>query len=472
MGHAAAAPFFIMIKKFKIYTLGCKVNQYDSGVLAAKLKAADFRWVKNNASLAIVNTCAVTQTAIRKDRKMIAKARKENPKARIIVAGCWPKVYKEADSEKSKNTVIVRSERGLEKTIGEFCGRDMGNDNRTDGRGQVKDDEAMSCAKVISANDRARYSIKIQDGCEQFCSYCIIPYARGKMKSRPMAEVLKEIEVAVERGYGEVVLCGIHLGLYGKDFRNEKLGAGEKMRNVNLAGLLKKVVEVKNLRRVRLSSIEITEVSDELIRLMANSAKRGGVKKACAKICRHLHIPLQSGSDKILKLMNRPYTAAYFRKRAEEIRKKMPDLALTTDVIAGFPGETERDFNETYKFIEKMKFSRLHVFPFSTHEKTPAAKLAGRVNDEVKAERVGRLKRLSEKLCEYYRKKMGSRELDLLVERKLDKGTYLGKSEYYFDVIFSSRDIKGKDFENDDFLIERGKIVKVRARNRAELRRS
>ncbi|MFA6171683.1 MAG: tRNA (N(6)-L-threonylcarbamoyladenosine(37)-C(2))-methylthiotransferase MtaB [Patescibacteria group bacterium] len=448
-----------MAKKFKIYTLGCKVNQYDSGVLAGKLKAAGFLLVKNNASLAIVNTCAVTQTAIRKGRKMVVKARKENPKARIIITGCWPKVYKEAGYGNEKSVVVVRNEKELEKISG-FSGRDMGSRNKADGGGPVKDDEVMPCTKVISANDRARYSIKIQDGCEQFCSYCIIPYARGKMKSRLMDEVLEEIKTAVEKGYREVVLCGIHLGLYGKDFKNKKLGTGGRTRNVNLAGLLKKAAEIKNLGRVRLSSIEITEVSDELIKLMADYTRQADAKKSGAKICRHLHIPLQSGSDKILKLMNRPYAAAYFRKRARAIRKKLPDIALTTDVITGFPGETEKDFKETYNFIREMKFSRLHVFPFSAHEKTPAARLPFRVPEEIKSERAAKLKSLGEKMALDYKNKFRGRSLFVVIENKRKGEWLLGKTEYYFDVVFTEKNIP--DAVKIDSKRLAGKIAKVK----------
>jgi len=403
---------------FKIYTLGCKVNQYDSRTLAGKLGAAGFSLVKNNADLAIINTCAVTKTAIQKGKRMINRARKENPEAKIAVMGCWPKVY-EAYEYKKDGLIIVKEDREMDAVIAKL--KVKSSPPKADPPLAEKIKIACQNSKLFSGvggsfafNDKSRYFIKVQDGCEQFCSYCVIPYARGKMKSREIGEIFKEISEAAENGFQEIVLCGIHLGLYGVGL------------NVNLVKLLKEIIMIPGLGRVRLSSIEITEVNDRLINLMA----------AEEKMCEHLHIPLQSGSDKILKLMNRPYDRGFFRERVKKIRKAAPDLALTTDVIVGFPGETESDFMDTYDFIKEIKFSRLHVFPFSAHEKTPAAMMPGVVGDEVKRERVKKLKTLGDRLSSEYEKKFIGQSLDVVVGGKKAGDKFIGKSEYYFDVLF------------------------------------
>lgn len=375
------------MKTYKIYTLGCKVNQYDSGKLAGGLESAGFKIAPKNADLAIINSCAVTQTAMNKSARIVKVAKKENPKAKIILVGCWTRVARPVVD--GVDLVLKSSDvNELIKKIAKKTPLDNG----------------------LSAVNRSRYFMKIQDGCEQYCSYCIIPYARGKIKSRSEREVIREIKLAAAAGFEEIVLSGIHLGLYGKGTKN------------NLASLLKKLVKIKNLGRIRLSSIEITEVNDEIIKLIKSG-----------KVCRHLHIPLQSGCDKILKLMNRPYDTKYFSDRIKQIRKQVPDIAVSTDVIVGFPGETEKDFQITKKFIEKIKFSRLHVFPFSAHEKTPAAKFFGQVVEKERLRRAKELRQLGFKLEKEYRKKFKGKNLEVVVER-IGSEKILGKTEYYFDV--------------------------------------
>jgi threonylcarbamoyladenosine tRNA methylthiotransferase MtaB len=275
-----------------------------------------------------------------------------------------------------------------------------------------------SCRKEKVSWNKSRYFIKIQDGCEQFCSYCIIPFTRGKLKDQPQTKIIREIMEAVKNGYREIVLCGIHLGLYGKS------------KNTNLVELLKKIINIKDLGRIRLSSIEVTEINDELIKLISRNTK----------ICKHLHIPLQSSSDKILKSMNRPYNSRDFAHKVLKIRSRIPDIAITTDVIVGFPGETNKEFQETFKFIKKIKFSRLHVFPYSEHEKTVAANLPNKVRNQEIERRAKKLRDLGEKLETRYIKKFISQALDVIVEKKV-KNKYLGKTEYYFDSEFGKKDI-------------------------------
>jgi len=415
------------MKTYKIYTLGCKVNQYDSGSLAAELDSAGFVITKNKADLAVVNSCAVTKTAIIKSGRMVKLARKENPKAKIVLAGCWPRVYK---IKPDNADYVIGSNK-----IGELINKIF------DYKLRITDKMAKAGSTGLAATDRARYFIKIQDGCEQYCSYCIVPYTRGKLKSRREEEIICEIEQAVKAGYSEIVLSGIHLGLYGQD--------NKKHNKNNLVGLLKKIIKINGLGRVRLSSIEITEVSDGLIKLMAKEKK----------ICQHLYIPLQSGSDKILKLMNRPYTKKYFLDKIKKIRRAMPDIAITADVIVGFPGETKKDFKETKKFIKQIKFSRLHIFPFSAHEKTAAAKFPAQVDEKIKTHRAKILRELSVKLMSDYKKKFKGRELEIVIEQ-IKQNNIIGKTEYYFNVEVEKRRIVSSKINENKKLI--GKIFRIK----------
>ncbi|MBI4779633.1 radical SAM protein [Candidatus Falkowbacteria bacterium] len=458
-------------RSYKIYTLGCKVNQYDSGKLAGELVRAGFIMADKNADLAIINSCAVTKTAMIKSGRMVKLAGKENPKAKIALAGCWPRVDDKIIKLEGVDLVLKANE---VKVIVEKI-KKLSFDN-----GRIREIASPANAEPAMTN-KSRYFIKVQDGCEQFCSYCIIPYARGKLKSRGEREVVNEIKQAVKAGYQEIVLSGIHLGLYGKesslslraiDFSvipapepESRVQPLEQVsglrvrpamtnfncapRNDNLVSLIKKIIKIKNLGRLRLSSIEITEVTDKLINLMSKSDK----------ICKHLHAPLQSGSDKILKLMNRPYNIKYFAGRIKRIRRAMPAIAITTDVIVGFPGETEKDFRETEKFIKLMKFSRLHVFPFSAHEKTPAAKLPNQIEEKIKARRAKILRKLGIKLAEDYKNKFKGRNLEVAIEQ-VKRDRLIGKTEYYFDIEFDKKQIIGRKAGADNSLI--GRIIKIK----------
>lgn len=390
--------------QYKIYTLGCKVNQYDSGALRSNLEGLGFSFVPKNADLVILNTCAVTKTAIHKAKRLINKLKSENKGAKFILMGCWPKIYR--DDIYEDNFDFISGVGKLEEIILKV--REMFNLENIQ---QIHNG-------IISTTNRSRYSMKIQEGCEQFCSYCIIPYTRGHLKSRAADDVLREFQAVLNRGYNEIVLCGIHLGLYGKDWGIED----------GLVHIVGKMLDNIGGARIRLSSIEINEVSDELIDLIANSN---------GKICRHLHIPLQAGDDKILKAMNRPYNTIYFRERIEKIKKVMPDIAITTDIIVGFPGEDDENFDNTYQFAQEMKFSKIHVFPFSAHEKTPAYQMKYKVESDTIKQRSQRLRDLSSDLKSQFRDSFRGRKLKVLIE-KVDKGEFYGKSEFYFDVVIKN----------------------------------
>ena len=410
--------------KFKIYTLGCKVNQYDSRLLQALLEQTGFKSVDKNSDLVVINTCNVTQGAARKSKRMISKALKENPGAKLVIMGCVVEV-KRPEIEKLGADLVW----GTGKT--EDLAREI---LKLFNLGRKK-----TFTLSIVSEDRARYFLKVQDGCEQFCSYCIIPYTRGKLKSRSSRDIIKEVKQAVAAGFSEIILSGIHLGLYG----------AEKEGKYDLADLLEEIIRIKGLGRVRLSSIEVTEIPGKLIKLLKESEK----------ICNHLHISLQSGSDKILSLMNRPYDTKYFKEKIKEIRKEIPEIAISTDVIVGFPGETKADFKTTYNFIKKMEFSRLHVFPFSAHPGTPAFNLSGKVLPKEKKRRADVLRNLGKDLESQYRNKFKGKELEVIIENQKN-GKITGKTEYFFEIKFRQKDIIDVTCSQKNRLI--GKLVKVK----------
>jgi len=295
---------------FLIYSLGCKVNQYDSSFLRHKLENIGFKYSLKKPELVIINTCSVTKSAISKDRQLFNRLNKKFPKAKFVIMGCWPETDKEANKSESfinKKDIyfwgVGKHNLLIDEIITLFPDNKFNLKNRDN-------------SKVVST-DRSRYFLKIGDGCNQFCSYCIIPYARGRLKSRSSREIIKEANEAINKGYKEIILTGIHLGQYGEDKEGKEL---------NLAKLLQELLKIDDKTRYRLSSIEVNEVSDELIKLM----------KSEKQICPHLHISLQSGSNKILKLMNRPYTKEEFIERVEKLRKNIPDIAISTDIIVGF----------------------------------------------------------------------------------------------------------------------------------------
>jgi len=418
---------------FKIYTLGCKVNQYDSSVLAKELISAGLCETDGDAALAIINTCSVTKSAIAKDRAMVVRARKENPKAKIVVCGCMPRIYSQSDV-KADLICPDKDPKILSKKIIEFFfGKDV----------LLKTSCQTSRRQAI---DRARYFIKIQDGCRQFCSYCVIPYSRGELSSREPADIIVEIKEALALGYQEIVLSGIHLGLYGVDFKNQK---------INLAGIMEKIISLPGDFRIRLSSIEINDVSNELMELMTKSDK----------ICRHLHISLQSGCDKILKLMNRPYDTGYFAAKIKKLRALMPDIAISTDIIVGFPGENEDDFMATYNFAAEIKFSKIHVFSFSAHEKAPAFNFPNQVRSDLIKDRSARLRALSVKLERIYAKEISSglagREVAVLIESFTEQ-QFKGKTEFYFDLFFTKKQIINIEAKTISHKTLIGRLAKIR----------
>lgn len=388
---------------FYSIALGCKVNQYDLALLKKEFLSRGWRYDKNKPDLVIINTCAVTKKAITKDRQVYHKLKNLYPQARFLIMGCWPQVS--TDLEKEAADLIlwgVGDNDGLLKKLALTF--------------PSLSDLPVSESGLLVPSDRSRYFLKVGDGCNQFCTYCIIPYARGRITSRKSEDLVAEVTAAVAAGYGEIVLSGIHLGRYGQDLKE-----GE-----SLVSLLKKLLVIKGLGRLRLSSIEINEVDDNLIMLM----------KSEPQICRHLHISLQSGSDKILKAMNRPYDTAYFSGRVEKLRSALPEIAISTDIIVGFPGETEIDFSKTLAFAARMRFSKIHVFPFSAHEQTKAFNLPNKVSTIEKKNRAAQLRQLSDELTSIYYKEMIKKlqGQGVLVVAERNPNGLEGKTEFYFNV--------------------------------------
>jgi len=344
------------MKKAFVYTFGCKVNQYESQQLIEKLKEDGYSISEEieGADLAVVNSCTVTSQADSQLRSLVRKLKRKNPKAKIVVTGCY----------------VKRSKKELESFL---PGVEIVNKDeifKTGGEGRP----------ITDFYNHSRAFVKIQDGCDAFCSYCIVPYIRPKLYSKPIDEVVQEISDLASKGYPEIVLTGIHIGKYA----------------FGLTELLRKLVDIKGDFRIRISSIEINEVDEVLLKTMTEFKD---------KICPHLHIPLQSASANILKKMNRHYSAQEFSKKLEMIYKFLPDAGVSTDVIVGFPGETEKDFNKTTDFLNNNSFSRLHIFRYSERPGTPAASFENKVLPSIIKERAEKLARLDKKFQEKFWRK-------------------------------------------------------------------
>lgn len=399
--------------KVAFYTLGCKVNQYESDAMAELFRERGYELVDFDevADVYVINTCTVTNEGARKSRQVIRHAIRKNPDATVAVVGCYPQMNPgEVLKIPGVDVVVGTKDRHKIVDLVERAKRD---------KARIVDVEDIMKVRTFEEiafrgyRQRTRAFLKIQEGCNMFCSYCIIPYVRGPVRSRPLESILREAENLAEDGFKEIVLTGIHLGLYGTDFKE----------GPDLSEVVEELSKIEGIKRIRLSSIEAMELTDEFVLKLAE----------IENFCHHFHIPLQSGSDRILKLMNRRYTTSEFEERVEFIKKVMPDVAITTDVIVGFPGETEEDFEDTRRFIEKIEFSRLHVFKFSPRKGTPAAKMPEQVPAELKEKRSHELLSLSKKLEKNFRGKFVGKVVEVLFEER-DKDMYFGHTGNYIKV--------------------------------------
>ena len=406
-----------MNKKIGFQTLGCKVNIYESNALKNELinKGYIVTEPSSDCDAFIVNTCSVTNMADAKSRKIINKMAKLNPNAVLCVMGCYSQTNKEATSIEGVDIIVgngnkleiipMLEDKLLEKDIEK----------------KIKIIDILNNHNYekleVTTYDHSRAFVKIEDGCENFCTYCIIPYARGPVRSKPADDVINELIRVTSLGYLEVVLAGIHTGKYNDN-------------GLNLTGLIKRILnEVPLLKRLRLSSIEINEVDDEFIELM----------KENEILADHLHLPLQSGSDLILEKMERKYDLAFFRNRVNKIRQARPNISITTDIIVGFPYETDEEFNNTLNFAKEINFSKIHVFPYSKRANTKAA-LMPQVQDSVKKNRALELIKLSDKLALDYANKFIGSQVETIIERVNKEGYMEGHSSNYLDIIVEKDD--------------------------------
>ena len=386
-------------KKVAFVTLGCKVNQYETNAMAQKLIDAGYKIVEYGASpdIYIINTCTVTNMSDRKSRQMLRKAKDNNPNSKIIAVGCYVQVAKEEIEKIKEVDIILGNEE--KKDIVKYCNELL--DEEKENTEKVKD---ISSIKEFSEfgeiiyTEKTRAVIKVQDGCDNFCSYCIIPYARGRIRSRKPENVINEIKKIAKKGIKEVVITGIHIASYGRDFEEE----------YKLIDLLEEINKIEGIKRIRLGSIEPLLITEEFVKRLSK----------LEKICEHFHLSLQSGNDDTLKRMNRKYTTSQFKEIVKILKAAYPNSNLTTDIIVGFPGETEEEFKKTYQFLQEIKFYKMHIFQYSPRKGTIAAKMPNQISPEIKEERSKKLIELSDKNEEEYNKKYVGKNIEVLWEEE------------------------------------------------------
>lgn len=406
--------------KIAFYTLGCKVNQADTASMENLFLRSGHQLVSfdGEADVYIINTCVVTNTGQRKSRQTIHRAIRKNPNALIVVTGCYPQTAaEEVKAIAGVDMIIGNQDRAqIVQLVEERLAH-----RQTDTLDAVHKLTASTAFEEMAAGDitdKTRAFLKIQEGCNQFCTYCIIPYARGPLRSRSLESIRTETQRLISAGFKEIVLIGIHLGCYGK----------ENPDGPTLYDAVKTVLDVPGVQRLRLGSLESVEVEPRLLTLMQEDAR----------FCRHLHLPLQSGCDKTLQAMHRPYTTAKFKTFLADIKTKVPDIAITTDVIAGFPGETEADFETTCKFAESCGFSKMHIFPFSARKGTPAEKFAGAVTEAVKKERADILGRIDGTMHKTFLQAMVGQTAEVLFEQPAGEDYFEGLTGNYQRVFVKS----------------------------------
>ena len=400
-----------MRKTFTTYNIGCKVNAYELSAISSLLLAKGFEEDANNPDVVIINTCSVTATADQKSRQHIRKMQKLFPNAIIAVMGCYSQGNYEFIKDEIKPTILLGTSHRkdvvelIEKALNEkdsYCKIDENTRNF--------EYEELG---ITSYSENVRAFLKIQDGCNNFCTYCIVPYRRGKMRSRNKENVIKEAEYLVKQGYQEIVLSGIHVGGYGQDFKD-----------CSFSSLVEELTNIPGLKSLRISSIEESEIDNKLIELIKDKDN----------LAKHLHIPLQAGSNHVLKLMNRKYTREQFIEKIKRIKSLMPNVMISGDVIVGFPQESEEDFLDTYNLCEEC-FDMLHVFPYSLRPGTVAARMDGQISPEVKKQRSKALLELSDKLYEKFAAQFIGQDVTVLIEKyDEEKGKNIGHTSNYISV--------------------------------------
>lgn len=401
------------MKRAASYALGCKVNQYESEAIAELFaeKGYEIVGIDEVADVYVINTCTVTNFGDKKSRQLIRKVKRQNENAVVAVVGCYAQTApKEIMEVEGVNLVIGTKDRGQIVEMVEEYRPEKGVENHVTDIMKERVFEPLSIQKLTN---RTRAYLKIQDGCSQYCSYCIIPYARGPIRSREAQDVLEEVGRLAENGFKEVVLTGIHVASYGKDSKD-----------TSLLEILRQVHQVEGINRIRFSSIEPNVVTEEFAQTMAE----------LPKVCHHFHLSLQSGCDRTLKEMNRKYDTEKYRQAAALLRKYLPEVALTTDIIVGFPGETEEDYQECYDFAKEIGFSKIHVFPYSPKKGTPAAERTDQLPNTVKAERSHKLLALSDEMSADFIQNYVGKTVEVLYEKPLGEGMFEGHTSNYIKV--------------------------------------
>ena len=414
-----------MERTVAFYTLGCKVNQYETNAMEQQFIQNNYKIVDNTekADIYVINTCTVTNMADRKSRQMLRRVKEINQSAVIVVCGCYAQVAKTELEQIPEVDIIlgINEKNKIVQIVEEYL---ASKNNIIEVADVSKQKEFLDFGDV-TYTEKNRAVIKVQDGCNMFCSYCLIPYARGRIRSRKIENVVSEIEKIAKQGIKEVVITGIHVASYGKDFENE---------NIRLINLLEEINKIEGIERITLSSLEPTIVDEEFAQRLSK----------LEKICDHFHLSLQSGCDATLKRMNRKYTTARYKEATEILRKFYPNANFTTDVIVGFPGETDEEFNQTYKFLKEIEFYKMHIFKYSPRKGTVAEKLPNQVDGNIKEERSKKLIELSNNMQNEKNSQYIGKTVKVLFE-EYENGYYKGHTTNYMVV-------KVKEKEQDGFI--------------------
>lgn len=409
-----------MMPSAAVVTLGCKTNQFESAAMIEKLESVGYRMIDFDvgAELVIVNTCTVTAATDSQSRNLIRRAQRMNPNARIIVTGCYAQVDPEALTRLPGVALVIGNNE--KKELLDFLERDSA--GCAVHVSDISATEAIDPLEIHAFAQRSRAFVQIQNGCNAFCSYCIIPYARGRSRSVAVSDVLQQIETLSQSGHEEIVLTGIHIGRYGHDLPGD----------IDLLGLLRRIEESSFSGRLRLGSIEPNEISEEFYRYVLSRDW----------ICQHFHIPLQAGDNEILRNMNRHYSTELYARLLSNIHALAPDTAIGLDIISGFPGETQEQFEATCRFLEEIPFTHLHVFPFSRRSGTPAATMGGQLSGDVIKERARALRIIGEAKLQDYMQRFVGREVELVIEGGEEGSRRKGLSRHYLPVWVDSRSVK------------------------------
>lgn len=413
------------MKKAAFYTLGCKVNKYETEAMAELFAAAGYETVdfSSPADVYVINTCSVTNIGDRKSRQAIRRAKKTNPDAVIAVTGCYAQTAPE-EILKIDGVNLVLGTKDRKSIVEKVEALDPL--SSVNGVTDIMNSHDFEELHIKNYSDRTRAFIKIQEGCGQFCSYCIIPYARGPVRSRGETEVLNEIERLVENDFSEIILVGIHIASYGKD-----LG------DTSLEKLLLKADKIEGVKRIRLSSIEPMTLNREFVDKI----------KGSKKLCPHFHISLQSGCDETLRRMNRKYTTAQYKEIVDGLRESFPEAAITTDIMVGFPGETDEEFNKTLDFVNEIQFAGAHVFQYSPRRGTPAAARPDRIAPQIKEERSKIIIEAAKKSRDKFLEQSIGKTVSVLFEQRAKDGCFEGKTANYINVhVETNEDLSGKFF--------------------------